>query len=144
MTNDPVDLYKFAEQQGIDVDWIPLQRASSLSLDMRDGSYCIAMDPWKMGSVQRENVCFAHELGHCETGSFYCEEAALDIRQKHEHQADKWAISRLVPVTELDDAVANGCTDIWALADHFGVTEPFMRKAVCWYIHGNLAADLFF
>ena len=23
-------------------------------------------------------------------------------------------------------------------------TEPFMRKAVCLYVHGNLAADLYF
>jgi len=29
------------------------------------------------------------------------------------------------------------------LADRFGVTEPFMAKAVCWYAHGNLAADLY-
>ena len=86
----------------------------------------------------------AHELGHCETGSFYCKEAALDIRQKHEHQADKWAIGRLIPVDQLDDAVAEGCTDVWSLADHFGVTEGFMRKAVCWYTHGNLATELFF
>ena len=26
----------------------------------------------------------------------------------------------------------------------FGVTEEFMRKAVCWYTHGNLATELYF
>jgi len=40
--------------------------------------------------------------------------------------------------------VALGCTDLWMLAEHFGVTEGFMRKVVCWYTHGNLAADLYF
>ncbi|MDN0031642.1 ImmA/IrrE family metallo-endopeptidase [Oscillibacter valericigenes] len=144
MTNDPVDLYKFAEQRDIGVDWFPMQRSASLSVPLDDGSYSIAVDPWKMSTIQQEKVCLAHELGHCETGSFYCEEAALDVRQKHEHQADKWAINRLVPVDELDDAIADGRTDIWSLAEHFGVTEDFMRKAVCWYTHGNLAADLFF
>ncbi|WP_294855658.1 ImmA/IrrE family metallo-endopeptidase [uncultured Oscillibacter sp.] len=142
--NDPLDLYKFAEQRGIDVDWIPLQRASSLSLDMKDGTYCIAVDPWKMDSIPIETVRMAHELGHCETGSFYCEEAALDIRQKHEHQADRWAVMRLVPVDKLDAAVAEGYVDIWSLAEYFGITEDFMRKAICWYTHGNMAAELYF
>lgn len=62
----------------------------------------------------------------------------MDVRQ------DKWATSHLISVDELDDAVAEGYTDIWSLADHFGVTEEFMRKAVCWYTQGNLAAELFF
>jgi len=144
MNNGPLDLYKFAERRGIDVDWVPLRRATSLSLPMEDGTCCIAVNPWKMNSIAQETVLIAHELGHCETGSFYCPEAILDVRQKHENQADKWAINRLISVDELDDAVAEGYSDIWSLADHFGVTEDFMRKAVCWYTHGNLAAELFF
>ena len=144
MSDGPLDLYKFAERRGIDVDWIPMQRTTSLSMPMEDGTCCIAIDPWKAISIPQETVLMAHELGHCETASFYCPEAALDVRQKHEHQADKWATSHLISVDELDDAVAEGYTDIWSLADHFGVTEEFMRKAVCWYTQGNLAAELFF
>ena len=30
------------------------------------------------------------------------------------------------------------------LAEYFGVTEDFRRKAVCWYTYGNLAAELYF
>lgn len=36
-----------------------------------------------------------------------------------------------------------GCDTIPALADRFGVTEAFMRKAVCWYAHGNLAVEMY-
>ena len=86
----------------------------------------------------------SHELGHCKTGAFYNIWAARDVRRKHEHRADKWAIQRLIPEEELDQAVAEGCTDIWSLAEHFSVTEEFMRKAVCWYTHGNLATELYF
>ena len=42
---------------------------------------------------------------------------------------------------ELDDAVAEGCTELWSLAERFGVTEEFMRRAVCWYTYGNLAVE---
>lgn len=142
MTNDPLDLYAYAENRNIDVDWVPMRRATSLSVPLGDG-YAIALDPWKLGTLAQETVCLAHELGHCETGSFYNRYAALDVRQQHENRADKWAIRRLVPAEELDAAMADGCDTIPALADRFGVTEPFMRKAVCWYAHGNLAVEMY-
>nr|DAH71908.1 MAG TPA: IrrE protein [Caudoviricetes sp.] len=143
MTNHPLDLYAYAERRNIDVDWIPMRRATSLSVPLGD-RYAIALDPWKLGSLAQETVCLAHELGHCETGSFYNQYAALDVRQRHENRADKWAIQHLIPVEELDEAVAEGCEDIPALSEHFCVTEDLMRKAVCWYTHGNLAAELYF
>ena len=142
MTNDLLGLYAYAERRNIDVDWIPMRRATSLSVPLGDG-YAIALDPWKLGTIAQETVCLAHELGHCETGSFYNQYAALDVRQRHENRADKWAIRRLVPEDDLDADMADGCDTIPALADRFGVTEPFMAKAVCWYAHGNLAADLY-
>lgn len=143
MTNHPLDLYAYAERRNIDVDWIPMRRATSLSVPLGD-RYAIALDPWKLGSLAQETVCLAHELGHCETGSFYNQYAALDVRQRHENRADKWAIQHLISVEELDEAVAEGCEDVPALSEHFGVTENLMRKAVCWYTHGNLAAELYF
>ena len=142
MTNNPLDLYAYAERRNIDVDWIPMRRATSLSVPLGDG-YAIALDPWKLGSLAQETVCLAHELGHCETGSFYNRFAKLDVRQRHENRADKWAIRRLVPEDDLDAAMADGCDTIPALADRFGVTEPFMAKAVCWYAHGNLAVEMY-
>ena len=77
------------------------------------------------------------------TGSFYSVYTAVDCRQRHENRADKWAIKHLIPVKDLDEAVANGCTEIWELAERFGVTEEFARKAVCYYVHGNLATELY-
>ena len=142
MTNNPLDLYAYAERRNIDVDWVPMRRAMSLSVPLEDG-YAIALDPWKLGTLAQETVCLAHELGHCETGSFYNRFAALDVRQQHENRADKWAIRRLVPEDDLDVAMADSCDTIPALADRFGVTEPFMAKAVCWYAHGNLAVEMY-
>ena len=142
MTIDLLGLYAYAERRNIDVDWIPMRRATSLSVPLGDG-YAIALDPWKLGTIAQETVCLAHELAHCETGSFYNRYAALDVRQRHENRADKWAIRRLVPEDDLDAAMADGCDTIPALADRFGVTEPFMRKAVCWYAHGNLAVEMY-
>ena len=136
-----IDLYDYAEEKEIDVDWVSMRRAESLSAELPDGSFCIAMDPWKMESIAKETVALGHELGHCCTGSFYNRFAKRDIMQKHENRADKWAIKKLIPAEDLDEAVAEGHTELWDLAEHFGVTEEFMRKAVCWYVHGNLAVE---
>lgn len=28
--------------------------------------------------------------------------------------------------------------------NRFGITEPFIKKAVCYYVHGNVAEELYF
>lgn len=137
-------LYDFAKKQNIEVLSYPLPRNGSMSVMTDDGACFVGMDQGVMDGNVRERVHLAHELGHCATGSFYNIHAAVDHRQRHENRADKWAIRKLVPVQALDDAVASGCTELWALAERFGVTESFMRKAVCYYVHGNLATTLYF
>lgn len=144
MINNPIDLYQQAEDAGIDVIWTTLTIDQSMVIQMEDGSCAIGIDPWKIDSVAQETVCLAHELGHCSTGSFYNRWAARDVRQKHENRADKWAIYHTISEDELDEAVAEGYTEIWDLAEHFNVTEDFMRKAICWYTYGNLDTDLCF
>lgn len=141
---DVLDLYRYAENQTVPVYWFSLDHTESLSYQDEDGDCFIAMDPWYLHTLAEEKVKLAHELGHCCTGSFYNRWAACDIRQKHENRANKWAVKHLISANDLDNAVASGCTDIEALAEHFDVTVDFMRKAVCWYTQGNLAADLYF
>ncbi len=68
----------------------------------------------------------------------------MDSRRRHENRADKWAVTTLISVEELDNAIAQGCTEVWELAEYFQVTEAFIRKALCWYVHGNMAAELYF
>lgn len=137
-------LYGIARQENIEVIQYPLQETGSLSVMLEDGACCIGMDKSVQDGSVQERVHLGHELGHCATGSFYNIHAAADCRQRHENRADKWAITHLIPVDDLDQAVAAGYTEVWELAEHFGVTEDFMRKAVCYYVHGNLAAELYF
>ena len=137
-------LYDLASQENIEVLEYPMNTSSSMSVMTDSGACYIGMDRRICDGGTCERVHLAHELGHCVTGSFYNIHAPQDNRQRHENRANKWAIRKLVPVQDLDDAVAQGCTDLWALAEHFGVTESFMRKAVCLYVHGNVAQALYF
>ena len=138
------DLYDLARQQNITIYGFDLPETGSMSI-MTDSGHCgIAMDPSIRDGAVRERVHLSHELGHCVTGSFYNRYAAVDCRQRHENRANKWAIQALIPVEDLDEAIAEGCTEVWELADRFQVTEDLIRKAVCYYVHGNLAAELYF
>lgn len=137
-------LYDFAKQQNIEVCTFPLSKTGSMSLMTESGECFVGMDTSVIDGNVQERVHLGHELGHCATGSFYSIHTAVDCRQRHENRANKWAIQKLIPVDDLDDAIAQGNVEIWDLADWFGVTEDFMRKAVCFYVHGNLAEELYF
>ena len=137
------ELYEIAEKSGIPVITLNIPENGSMCLQTEERCY-IGMDYAVIPNEASHRVHLGHELGHCKTGAFYNIWAARDVRQKHEHKADKWAIKELIPEDALDQAVADGCVDMYSLAEHFCVTEDFMRKAVCWYTHGNLATDLYF
>ena len=139
-----LELYRYADANRIPVDAFPLGRTEALSLLDGEGGCHIAIDPFRVRSAADEKTKLGHELGHCMTGAFYTVASPCDVRARHENRADKWAVKQLIPVEELDEAIADGHTEIWDLADHFGVTEEFIRKAVCYYVHGNLATELYF
>ena len=137
-------LYDLAKQQNIEVIPYPMPDNGSMSIMLDNGKCFIGMDVSVRDGDVQERVHLGHEMGHCLTGSFYSIHTAIDCRQRHENKADKWAVQQLIPVDALDDAIADGCTEVWELAERFGVTEEFVRKAVCWYVHGNMAAELYF
>lgn len=138
------EFYRFAEQKHIAIDRFELSAREALSIMDDDGRCYIAINPAKITGEADERTKLAHELGHCVTGSFYNRYSNFDCRQKRENCADKWAIQEVIPEAELDEAVALGYTTPWELADHFGVSEAFMKKAICWYANGNVATELYF
>ena len=137
-------LYGLAKEREIAVLQYPMPENGSMSVMLETGTGWIGMDPGVQDGGAGELVHLAHELGHCVTGSFYNRYAAIDHRQRHENRADKWAIRQLITEDALDEAVAEGCCELWSLADRFGVTEAFMQKAICLYTYGNTASDLYF
>ena len=125
-------LYKLVEELDIKLDFFPLPLNKSMAVNL-DNRYYIALDPTLAFTPSQERVCLAHELGHCNTGSFYNVYSPFDLRTKHELRADKWAIEKLIPLSELKKAIKRGCTDTTALAEHFSVTEDFIDKALKYY-----------
>lgn len=126
-------LYDLAEEENIEVLAVSLPIIGAVSAMRQNGKCYIGIDPFCLETTSDECVRLAHELGHCVTGSFYNIHAACDVRAKHEYAADKWAIKKLVPEDELEEAVKHGFTESWELSEYFDVTVPFMQKAMNYY-----------
>lgn len=125
-------LFKIAEAYHVTIEYQQVPENLSISVqDEKDSA--IFMDYSLLWKLSEERVHAAHELGHCITGSFYNPYSPYDVRKKHEHIADRWAIHKLVPLPSLLKAFEHGITEIWELAEVFDVTEDFMRKAVQLY-----------
>ncbi len=122
------DLYRKAEELDIRVIQFPMTSLRAVSTP----DNVIGIDPDKLED-REELVCLAHEMGHCATGSFYTSDATMLDRTRQEQRADRWAIRQLVPLEELKSLLRSG-VDRWdEAAEHFQVTEEFLRKAVAFY-----------
>lgn len=128
-----ISALEYATSQDIDVDWLPLSSLDALSIEHK-GEYAIVLDPNKIESSTDENTKLAHELGHCLYGGFYSSTTPLYIREKHEYKANVWAVKFLVPWDELHEAIHNGITEPWELAEYFSVTEAFINLALEYYV----------
>lgn len=124
-------LYKIAEENNIKLDYFPLPENKSVCVKYGE-AFFIGIDAQLTRADER--VCLAHELGHCQTSAFYNIYSPLDIRQKHENRADKWAVACLIPKADLLKAIKAGHSEPSELAEFFCVTEDFIKKAIA--IHG--------
>lgn len=137
------NLFCIAKDAGIIVEYCRIPLNESISIQDSYGDF-ILIDYSLIGTGLKEKIHLAHEIGHCVKGAFYNAYSSLDVRQKHENRADKWAIEELISREDFHDALEKGYTEIWELAEYFEVTEDFMRKVICWYEHGNLNVNAYF
>ena len=134
----PWHIYQEAEADGVYVHFMRMESQPSLSIPNH-----MAIDITKLPTTAEESTAAAHELGHINTGSFYNIYSICDNRRKCENSADRAAIQRYIDKDELFGLLKRGITQPWELAEHFGFTEDFIKKAICLYIHGNLAVEYY-
>lgn len=131
---DLLDLYNLADKENIAVDCFELQAEPCMSLQDDEYNCYIAIDPIQLKTEQQEKEYLAHELGHCCTGAFYSRYSPLSNRGQMEYRATLWQIKKLIPKNEFEKALESGIIELWELAEHFGVSEDLMKKAVKYYM----------
>lgn len=121
------ELCDIAEEDDILMLSGKLHNAPSMAI-CDDGDCAIIIDYSQIDSNAKLLVCTAHEVGHCETGSFYTEKS-LELRCRMENRANKWAIKKLIPKNEMEQAIIDGNEEVWQLAEYFGITEDMVKFA---------------
>ena len=130
-----VQLYEYAETQGYDVYWFTFDtdQVPCVTIPLPDGSCAIGLDPGQFRSLADECYKLGHELGHCETGSYYTRSDFVRERARAELRADRWTIKKLLPFDEMETAMALGHIEIYELAEYFTLPEDLIRRAIDYY-----------
>lgn len=100
---------------------------------MIDGKYYIGIDRTHFDTSTEEAECLAHEIGHCRTGTLY--QLGEKARKKQEKRANEWAILRLIPKARFQNAIKNGCREVWEFAEELGISYRFAEKVVSYYLN---------
>ena len=125
------DLKKQLKAQNLSLSYLPFGVLPSIS----SAGGAIALNQALRGRTEEKEI-IAHEMGHFQKGLFYHWSSDKINRARYEYRADTEAIEMLIPKTALEQAVQLGATEVWSLAEEFGVSEGFVRKAL--YYHGKL------
>ncbi|TQI66225.1 ImmA/IrrE family metallo-endopeptidase [Clostridium sp. KNHs216] len=125
-------MYKDIENKGIQLFTRDIGFADAATIEI-DGEYGIFLDLSCFDSVSKYKGILAHELGHCATGCTQKVSSPLDLIEKHEYKANRWAIERYVPFEALKTAMENGYSERWQLAEYFDLPEPFIEKTLDYY-----------
>lgn len=95
--------------------------------------YGIFVDFSRMKTISDITYALIHEVGHCATGCTHQVSSPLDLVEKHEYKANRWAIERYLPLELLNKAIKCGITECWELAEYFNLPEQFIKKALYYW-----------
>ena len=84
-------------------------------------------------SANKKACILAEEIGHYETTSGDILDQADTGNRKQELIARKWAYNKVVPEEKISEAISEGYTEVWEIADHLDVDEQFLREALIYY-----------
>ena len=121
------ELREVADSRGIEVYDFPMKELRAVAL----ASGHIAIDRSKMASDTEYKCVLAHEIGHCETDSFYTMQTSEQVRELCERKANRFAAELLVPFSKLVHAIhERGICIARTLAKLFDVTLEFINMVL--------------
>ena len=129
-------LYEIAGNQGISIYDFPMLELRAVSLY---GGH-IAIDRRKCSSDTEYKCVLAHEIGHCQTNSFYTVNTQRCDRELCERHANRFAVELLVPLDDLKRAMHRGLLFAEILVRIFDVTPEFIRMVLELYEQELFAA----
>lgn len=92
---------------------------------------CIAIEK-SLSSVEKACV-LAEEIGHHYTTEGNILDLSKSENRKQERKARAWAYNEQIGLMGIINAYKERCNSIFDIADFLGVSEGFLREAICYY-----------
>lgn len=129
MPHTLAEVQRELEAEDIIVQDTPLRSHSCLALA---NGRIVGVDPRRFDSEAELCTALIHEDGHFASGAFYLPYSPYQVKAQAEYRADKAAILKYLPYEEVAACLRRG-DSMAELAEYFGVTEAFARKACALY-----------
>lgn len=123
-------VYQDLAALGVDVENVKLK--ANVAIAFLDNF--IALDKRKCPTSQQERTVLAHEAGHYISGAFYHAYSPYQIREQAEHRAFAASVEKYLPAEAITNAMQQGYTEPWQLADYFNLDEDYIKKALHYWI----------
>ena len=123
------DLYEYADEHDITVVESHCPECKALSMLSPNGNCYIGIDHKAIKTEREERQYLAHDIGHCIKGAFYNPYSPFSLIEQQEYRANKWAINKLLPKDEMEEAMEQGYEELWELSEYFDVSEDMVKFA---------------
>lgn len=126
------DFYDYCKENKVDV--IPFIGCPQPGATVRDhGYYAIFLDFSKIHSTRLlRGVCY-HELGHAATGALHKVDSPYELVERSEYRANRWAAQHHLTQEDFRSAFADGCRELWQLAEYFDLPENDIQKVLTYW-----------
>lgn len=126
------DFYQYCQKN--DVAVIPYLGCPQPAATIRDqGYYGVFLDFSKIHSTRLLRAICCHELGHLATGALHKVDSPFELWERSEYRANRWAAQHYLTAEAFREAFADGCTELWQLAEYFDMPEPDVEKALTYW-----------
>lgn len=128
-----IELYQELHGQGaffFDRQFTSVSEDKKTALIQIGKDFAVFMDTEQVRTVAEETELVAHEGGHIATGTTHKVCSPLDLVEKHERKANKWAVHRILPPEDIRYLIRAGYAQPWEIAEQAGRTEGFVRLAL--------------
>lgn len=99
-----------------------------------NGVYGVFLDIEKIRTLAQEKEAVSHEWAHITEDATYHIDAPPDVKRRAEVRANRAQIKRVLPWSNLCQAVYDGCDTPYLLSERFNLSEPFIQSAIDFYL----------
>ena len=123
------DFYGYCRKNNVDV--IPYFGCPQPGATIRDqDEYAIFLDFSQIRTLRLlRGVCY-HELGHVATGALHKVDSPYELVERSEYRANRWSAQAFLTAEDFRQAFADGCRELWELAEYFDLPERDVQTAL--------------